>query len=97
MIERLRIPLNDGEVDSVVVGVALDTFLAGAGAQTVGEMQAFVRRKARRNLGVTIQALESGFSAGEFVASRTVRGAVEIFVGPRQGARRNLGGRNRNE
>ena len=80
MIKGLRVPLDDGEIDTVVVGVTLGAFLAGAGADPVGEVQALVGREAPCDLRVTFQALESGFPAGQFVAGGAVRSAFKISM-----------------
>jgi len=80
MIEGLGVPFDDGEVNAVVVGVALRAALAGAGRETVGEVQALVSRETRRDLGMTFQAFERGLSACQLVAGDTVRSAFKIFM-----------------
>ena len=80
MIEGLGVELRNREIESVVVGVALGTSLAGAGLETVGEVQAFVGREATCDLRVTVQAPEGSLRARQFMAVDTVCGAFKIFV-----------------
>ena len=44
VIECFRVPLDEWEVNAVVIGVALDALLAGTGTDAIGGMQAFVGR-----------------------------------------------------
>ena len=80
MIEGLGFELRNREVDAIVVGVALGAFLAGAGRETVGEMQTLVSRQPRCDLGMTFQAFEGSFSARQLVACDTARRAFKIFM-----------------
>jgi hypothetical protein len=58
MIKGLRVEFRNREIEPVVVGMTLGAFLAGAGPETVGEVQAFVSREAPCDLGVAFQALK---------------------------------------
>jgi hypothetical protein len=91
VIEGFRVPLDDGEVQTVVIGVALGAFLAGTGPDAKREMQALVSREAGSNLSMAVEALEGGFASTQFVTSSTVRRSVEFFVGTGQRPGRNLG------
>jgi len=97
MIEGLGVPLDDRKIETVVIGVALSAFLTGAGPQTVGEVQAFVSRETSRDLRVTVQALEGSLSAGQLVASDTVRSALKILMRASQWAGRDLSNRSRRQ
>ena len=73
MVERGggRCPLDEREIDSVVLGVALGAALAGVGLQIVGRVQSTAVLQPRRNLGVALQAFQ--FALG---ADLRARGAV---------------------
>ncbi len=90
MIEALRVPLDDGEVEPVVVGVAPGALLAGSRAKAIGEMQASMSGESGSNLGVAFQAFEGSFSARQLVAGGTVRSALEVCVCASQRPRGNL-------
>lgn len=89
VIKTFRVPLDDRKVLAVVLGVAGYALLARSGSQVVGRVQSFVRRQARPDLGVALQALERGL-APKFVACRAVGGAVQRLMRTRQRPRRNL-------
>ncbi len=91
MIKGLDVPFHDREIHAVVVGVALDTLLAGAGTQSVGKVQSLVRIEASGDLFVTLQALEFGLSTRQSVAIGTMRSAVKILVCAGERARGDLG------
>ena len=80
MIEGLGVPLEDGEIYAIVVGVALGALLAGAGGETVGKMQTLVSGEATCDLGVAFQAFERSFSARQLVALDTTGSAFQIFM-----------------
>jgi hypothetical protein len=90
MIKGLRVELGNREIKPIVVGVTLGTSLAGAGLKTVGEVQAFVSREARCDLGVTFKTLESSFPARQLMAGGTVRGAFKVCMRTSQWTRRDL-------
>ena len=75
MIERLDVPLDEREVFPVVLRVASGAFLAGAGWNVIGRVQAFVGRKPSRNLGVTLQALQRRLPP-KLVATGAVSGSI---------------------
>ena len=58
VIEAIRVPLDEGKILPVVLGVAAHAFLAGPRGDVIGGVQALVRRQARSNLRVAIQTPE---------------------------------------
>ena len=90
MIEGFDVPFDNGEIDPIVVGVALDALLAGAGAQTVGKMQSLMGIEAASDLGVTLEALEGSLSPRELVTIGTMRSAIKTLVSACQRAGRDL-------
>jgi hypothetical protein len=90
MIELVRIPLDQRKIHAVVIGVAAHAFLAGAGGNVIGTVQAAFGRDSRANIGVTANAFELRLAASDFVAIGAVQGAVEKLMLPRQWAGRNL-------
>ena len=92
MIEGFGVPFDNGEIHTIVVGVALDTFLAGAGAKTVGKVKTLVRVEATSDLRVTFKALKRCLSTRELVTIGTMRSAVETLVSAGERARRDLRG-----
>ena len=82
VIEGFDVPLDEREVLAIVLGVAACALLAGTGGNVVGGVQALVGGKPGRNLGMTVQTLESCLPA-ELVATGAVRGAVEGLMRPR--------------
>lgn len=91
MVEILRVPLDDGEIQAVVIGVALGAFLAGTGADAIRRMQAVVSRETRSNLGMAVETPEGGLASTQFVTCGAVRSPVEFLMGAGQGPRRDLG------
>jgi hypothetical protein len=57
VIESFDIPLDQREIFPVVLRVAAGAFLAGAGRNVIGGVQAFVSRKPSRYFGVTGKTL----------------------------------------
>jgi len=92
VVKRVGIPLDDGEVLSVVIGVALHAALAGSLFQTIGSVQTLMGIEARRDLRVAFQASEGGLTGRKLVTRGAVRRAVQRLVSARQRSRRNLGG-----
>jgi hypothetical protein len=90
MIKGLCVELGNREIKPVVVGVTLGTSLAGAGLQTIGEVQAFVSGEAPCDLGVTFQALEGSFPARQLMAGGALRSAFKIFMRTSQWTWRDL-------
>jgi len=84
MVEILRVPFDYGEVETVVIGVALGAFLAGTGPDAIREMQAPVSREPGSDLGMAVETLEGGLASTELVTSGTVRSTVEFFMGTGQ-------------
>ena len=76
MIERLGIPLDEGEIGAVVFGVAARALLAGAGRDVVAGMQPLVSLEAAGDFRVALQALE-GRLAAELVTVHAVGRSVE--------------------
>ncbi len=97
MIKGFDVPFDDGEIHAIVIGMALDTLLAGAGAQTVGKMQTSVGVETAGDLGVTLQALESGLSPRQLVTIGTMRSAIKTMVSACKRAGRNLCGGKRGQ
>ena len=91
MVELLRVPLDDGEIQAVMIGVALGAFLAGTGPDAVRGMQAPVSREAGSNLGMAVEAPEGGLAATQFVTSGAARSPVQFLMGTGQGPGRDLG------
>ena len=91
MFEILRVPLDDGEIRAVVVGVALGAFLAGTGPDAIRGMQAPASRDAGGNLGMAVEAPEGGLASTQFVTGGAVRRPVEFLMGAGQGPGRDLG------
>jgi hypothetical protein len=89
VIEGVDVPLNQREVFPVVLGVAAGAFLAGAGRDIIGGVQAFASRKAGRDFGVTVQTLQRRLPA-ELVATGAVGGSVQRLVRPREWSGRDL-------
>ena len=91
MVENPRVPLDDGEIQAVVIGVTLGAFLAGTGPDAIRRMQAPVSRKAGSNLGMAVEALECGLASTQFVTSGAVRSPIEFLMGAGQRPGRDLG------
>jgi len=89
VIERLGIPLDQREVFPVMLRVASGTFLAGAGRDVVGGVQAFASRKPGGNFGVTVQTFQCRLAA-KFVTTGAFSGSVQRLVRPRERSRRDL-------
>lgn len=89
VIEGFGIPLDQGKIFTVVLGMTTGTLLAGTGRNVVGRVQALVSGEAGSDFSVTVQAFEGSLTA-EFMATGAIGGTVEGLVGPRQQARRNL-------
>jgi len=83
VVERIRIPLNDGKIFSVVVGVAAHASLAGARLLVVSGVEPTVRSEASRDFGMAFQTLECRLAGGKSMACRTVCRAVKRLVGAR--------------
>ena len=79
MIESLCVPLDQGKVFAVVLGVAAGAFLARADSKVIGGVQPSVSRKPSTDLSVTIHAFQGRLSA-KFVAARAIGGAAKRLV-----------------
>ena len=90
VVEGLDVPLDQGEVFAVVLGVAAGALLARSGREIVGCVQPLMGRKPRCDLGVTLQTLKSSLPS-KLVTARAVCGSVERLVGPGKRSGRNLG------
>ena len=75
VIEGLDVPLDEREVFAVVLGMAACALLARAWRDVVGCVQSFASDETACDLGMAVQALQSGLSA-KLVASGAVRGSV---------------------
>ena len=69
VVKRLLVPLDDGKIFSVVIGVALHASLAGSGFKIVGCVKPAVRVQSRCDFRVTLQALECRLARRKLVAS----------------------------
>jgi len=90
MVKRRRIPLDDLKFFSVVIGMALDAPLARPCLQLVTSVQARVGRQPRRDFPMTLQALKSRLTGGQFVAGRAIARTIQRLVCARERAGRNL-------
>lgn len=81
MIEGVDVPLDQREVLTIVLGVAASALLAGTDGNVVGGVETSVGGEPSRNLGVTVETLESRLPA-ELVTSGAVRGTIERLVWP---------------
>jgi len=90
VVERLSVPLNQGKVFAVVLGVAFCALLAGASRDVIGGVQPALGGKTTGDFGMAFQALERRLSS-KLVAAGTVCGSTQRLVRPRQWAGRNLG------
>lgn len=91
VIESLKVPLDQGEVFSVVLGVAVRAFHARTWLDVVGSVEPLSHCNAPRNLAVTIQTLEGGLPGRKLVAGGALGHAIDRLVGAGKRARRNLG------
>ena len=82
VVEGLGVPLDEGKVFAIVVGVAASTFLARAGGDVIGCVKSPMRFEPARNFRMAFQALE-GCLAAELVAGYTVGRSVQGLVGTR--------------
>ena len=89
VIEGFGIPLDQGKIFTVVLGMTAGALLAGTARNVVGRVQALVSGEAGSDFGVTVKAFEGSLTA-EFMATGAISGTVEGLVGPRQRAWRNL-------
>ena len=92
MIEVFRVPLDQRKILAIMVGVARWASLAGSRLNVVGGVKAFMRGNARRDLGMTLEALE-GALAPKRMAGGAICRAVQQLVRPCERPRRNLRGR----
>ena len=82
MVESLGVPLNKGEVFTVVFGVAAGALLARAGRDVVGRVKPLVGGQAGGDFGVAFHAFEGCLTA-KFVTARAIGGPVQRLVRPR--------------
>ena len=82
VVEGLDIPLDEGEVLAVVIGVAASALLAGTGRYVVGRVKTLVRGNAAADFGVAFHAFE-GCLAAKLVTAHTVGGSIQRLVRPR--------------
>ena len=71
MVEGFRVPLDQGKVFPVVLGVAAGAFLARTGRDVVRSMQSFSSSKPLRDFCVAVQTLQSSLPT-KFMATRAV-------------------------
>ena len=90
VIESFDVPLDQREILTVVLRVTAGAFLAGAGGDVIGGVQASASCEPGRDFGVTVQTLQRGL-ASELVATATVRGPVQRLMWSREWSGRDLG------
>ena len=76
VVKGLCIPLDQGEIFAIVLGVAPGALLAGAGRDVVGRMQTLVSLKAAGNLGVAFQTFQ-GCLAAEFMTTGAISRSIQ--------------------
>ena len=91
VIESLEVPLDEGEIFSVMLGVALRAFQTRTRLNIEGGVQPSSHRNAPRNFAVTIQTLECGLPGRELVTGGALGQAIDGLVRARKGAGRDLG------
>jgi len=98
MVELVGIPLDQGKVRAIVIGVSAHAFLTGTSGNVIGAVQAFFGGDARPDVGVATDALELWLTAADFMAIGAVHGTIEELMLAGQGAGRDLGrGRGRQQ
>ena len=90
VIESFDVPLDQREILTVVLRVTAGAFLAGAGRDVKGGVEASASCEPGRDFGVTVQTLQRRL-APELVATGTVRGAVQRLMWSREWPGRDLG------
>ena len=75
VVKSFGVPLDEGEVFAIVIGVATGALLAGAGRNVIGRVKPFVSRNAAADFGVTFHAFE-GCLAAKLVTARAVSRTV---------------------
>ena len=91
VIESFEVPLDEGEIFSVVLRVALRAFLARTRLDIEGGVQPSSHRNAPRNFTMTIQTLECGFPGRELVAGGALGQAIDGLVRAGKRPGRDLG------
>lgn len=91
VVKGFDVPLDDGEIFAVMLGMTARAFLTGAWGKVVGGVQSAVRREPGCNFGVAFQAFQGRLPA-ELVAAGAVGRSVERLVRPGKRTRRNLSG-----
>jgi len=90
VVESFDVPLDQGEIVAVVLGVAAGAFLAGAGGNLVSGVKPAMSIQAIRDFRVALETLQRGLTA-ELMTTGAVGRSIEGLVGTRQRAGRNLG------
>jgi len=89
MIESFDVPLDQREVETVMIGVAAGALLTGTRRDVVSGVQTLVGRDPGPNLGMTFHTLQLGL-ATKLVALGAIRRPAEELVRAGEGAGRNL-------
>ena len=76
VVELVWIPLDQGEIHSIVVGVTTHAFLAGSGGDVIGSVQSALGCDASADVAVAADATKLGLATAELVAFRAMNGAV---------------------
>lgn len=92
VIELVGVPLDEREIQPIVIGMAANALLAGAGRNVIRGVQSALGGDARADVGVATNAFEFWLPAADFVAVGAVGSTVEVLMGACEWARRNLRG-----
>ena len=89
VIEGFDVPLDQREIETVMIGVAAGALLTGTRRDVVSGVQALVGRDPGSNLGMTLHTLQLGLATKLMALGAIGRSAKEL-VGAGEGAGRNL-------
>jgi hypothetical protein len=90
VVKGLDVPFNEGEIFSIVIGMAARAFLARFRLEVEGRMQAAMGADSRAYFRMTICTTESWAAEGKLVARSAIAGATERLVRTSQRPGRNL-------
>ena len=83
VIKRLNVPLDEGKIFAVMLGVAAGAFLAGAGRNVVSRVQPRCGREPGGDFSVAVQTLQRGLPA-KLMATRAIGRSIQRLMGPRK-------------
>ena len=90
VVEFVRIPLDEREICTVVIGVAPHALLAGAGWDVIRGVQTALGSHAGADIGVASDAAKFRFAAPNLVTVGAMRGAVKNLMLSREWTGRDL-------